>query len=495
MKGKKTMKNNKFFKFSLLILSLALVIGAVFAISASANEGESKPEIISQNIACEGDFHLMYAVDANTVKSGSVTLNVYSSYPDGNTAPIWSGTDTTAEEIEKIGSVYVFKTSGIAAADMAKNFYIQAVDGEGEDAVSGNVMRYSVAEYLYEKLCDPDLTPEWESLINSIIAFGDNAQIVFGKMNAEEHDLISELRYVVVAGGTLDGFTTGVYPVGKSITPYSETVSSWDATVSGVKNEFVSKENGVASFTVPETAVKVSFTATTGSSGGSSGNESTKVAETFNDYSAGDDISSVDGIIKPTTTSPGEFATDIERGTYVSIAPASKAIAAELFKNGAEVENATAYEVSFDLKINLGDRETKTNTCIDLRFRTTSSNTLIHKVTLYGRCGLEDNTSLVVQNGNGAGGGQHQFTGVDAAEAWVNIRAVMYKGDPQIYVYVNNDTEAYYVSTAINGSSGYDGSDISTLSAVLYADTTAVGATFCIDNYFCGYTTEAKPAE
>ncbi len=490
------MKNNKVIKLFLLILSLAMVIGMTFALSASAAEPAKKPEIISQNIACEGNFALMYAVDANSVtggaeNTGSVTLNVYAAYPDGNTDPIWTGTDTSTEYIEYIDvNAYVFKTSGIAAKDMATQFYIQAVDGENKS----EVMRYSVAEYLYEKLTDPALTDVQKNFYNSIISFGDNAQIYLGGKAADASDLISKLRYVTVEGGTVGGFSTGVYPIGQAVAPYSETVSSWDVTVTGVKNAAIGKEAGVSSFTIPEDSVKISF-APKSEAGGGEENENSKTVETFGDYAVDDDISAVQNIIKPTATSPGEFATDPERGTYIAIAPAEKNAAAELFENGEAVENATAYEISFDLKVDLGDRASKTNTNIDIRIRTTSSNTLIHKVTLYARCGLEDKTSLVIQNGNGATGGQHQFTGVDAASGWVNIRAVMYKDDPQVYVYVNNGTEAYYVSTAINGSSGYDGTDISTLSAILYADTTAVGATFCIDNYFCGYTTDTKPAQ
>ena len=75
------MKNTKVLKVITAIMSVALLIGAVLTIAVSA-EGEAKsPKIISYNVEYGEKYALMYAVDASTVNSAPVTLNLYAADP------------------------------------------------------------------------------------------------------------------------------------------------------------------------------------------------------------------------------------------------------------------------------------------------------------------------------------------------------------------------------------------------------------------------------
>ena len=211
------MKNNKILRISLLMLSLALVFAAAFAMNINATETQQDPklEIISQNIEYGNQFKLMYAVDASTVTEAPVTLEIYETEPTEGVGASYTYTVSTPETVAKLNkSCYVFTTNGISYTAMAQNFYIKAVDNAG---VESAVKRYSVAEYLYERLADTTATEEQVNFYNEAIDFGASAEILFGGKTTDSADLMTKLAYVVVKGGTIDGYTTGVYPVGQTL--------------------------------------------------------------------------------------------------------------------------------------------------------------------------------------------------------------------------------------------------------------------------------------
>lgn len=215
----------KSIKLLTLALSLALLVGAAFAFSVSAEE-ETKPEIISQNVAYQGDFGLMYAVKADTAVA-PVDLYLYYENPTDSSVAAKKYTATTPEDIKVDGetvSCYVFTTEGVSAKDMIDNFYVQAVDA---NKAKSDVRRYSVGEYFYERLADPTITAAQETLYRKSLEFGAAAQAVL----APETTAVTNYRYVNITGGTLqDGFTTGIFPVGTKITPAGAGVGTWAVT-------------------------------------------------------------------------------------------------------------------------------------------------------------------------------------------------------------------------------------------------------------------------
>ena len=106
---------NKNTKLLVLVLSLALMIGAVVGITAQA--AESDPVILSQNVEYGGNYALMYAIKADSVKADEVTLAVYAN-AECTGEPLWDKTiAATAENQETVKDTacYVFTTAGIAA--------------------------------------------------------------------------------------------------------------------------------------------------------------------------------------------------------------------------------------------------------------------------------------------------------------------------------------------------------------------------------------------
>ena len=123
---------NRFSKIFVAALAIALVLGATFALMASA---ETNPEIISNNIQYGEKFSIMYAVDADTVADGAVTLAIYTQTPAEGVDPVKTYT-VAAPQTETIRgeekSVYVFTTDGVRAQDFADVFYAQAIDAAGK---------------------------------------------------------------------------------------------------------------------------------------------------------------------------------------------------------------------------------------------------------------------------------------------------------------------------------------------------------------------------
>ena len=137
----------KFFKILAPIVAFGLLVGALVGISASANEAApaaASPEIISMNVEYGSELYLYYAVDKSTV-SGTPSLEVLSD-KDGSSVE-YVVTEYTEEKVNGKDS-YIFKTVGVAAADVNKVQFVRAADGD----VKGAIREASVEMYLYAKL-------------------------------------------------------------------------------------------------------------------------------------------------------------------------------------------------------------------------------------------------------------------------------------------------------------------------------------------------------
>lgn len=222
-KGEKLMKKSS--KIITATLAAITVIFAAMAITVSADT-ETKPEIISQNVAYTGDFALMYAVDPATV-TAPVTLNIYEAEPTETSTAKYTFTSSATTPAETSGldiDAYIFIANGTAAKDMTKVYYAQVV---GADGTKSAVKRYSVTEYLYERLADSTITSKQEALYESVIDFGDKAIDLLAAGNP----LVSDYKYVTIDGGTLDGtYDAGIYLKNDTVNPQAEGVTSWTAS-------------------------------------------------------------------------------------------------------------------------------------------------------------------------------------------------------------------------------------------------------------------------
>ena len=230
------MKKN--FKILTMTLAVALIIGAAIGISASAET--TAPEIISQNVEYGGNYALLYAVKADSVVGDSVSIAVYDNAECKGEALFTDSIETKAENTENVQGVscYVFTTNGIAAKNMDTQYYIKVSADNGE-----TVKRYSVAEYLYERLYKNGIAYSTDAgdvkraeLYNTILLYGKQAQDVLYNLNDKTEDdrttFVTDMKYVYVADGkaTIDGtFSSGIVLGGSEITLTSaNTVKAWN---------------------------------------------------------------------------------------------------------------------------------------------------------------------------------------------------------------------------------------------------------------------------
>ena len=209
------MKNSYLKKILIAALSLSLLMGAVFGITALAeNGGAEKLAIISQNVSYEGQTHLYYAVHYENVTSPEkITLKVSYSLDDGSVA---TETVTASEEVilkDALGNEYVcraFKTPGVDAKNYTTEFTVSATS---ENGTASDEKTYSVAEYCHEWLCYLSAAEEptasqikIKNAAESTLRYGTSIQALLGYYpDGNTDDYPENYSYLKVTDGSFEG--------------------------------------------------------------------------------------------------------------------------------------------------------------------------------------------------------------------------------------------------------------------------------------------------
>lgn len=209
------MKNTKIL---VLILSLALVLGAVAGISVSA-AGETAPtevSIKSANLSFLNEPALVFAIEHDGDAS-QISLNVWNSEPAEGQAADYVVTDSFEQTIE--GVTYTsFAVNGKNPKYVDEYVWVQAVAGD----VKSDVVRYSILQYALGGVVNGANPERYQSIID----YSASAQkwLEYTDANGKTAD---EYVFVSVEGGTVDGYKNGVYPKGTQITPEGDGVAMW----------------------------------------------------------------------------------------------------------------------------------------------------------------------------------------------------------------------------------------------------------------------------
>ena len=161
-----------------VVLTLALLLGAVVGVSASAAEDTPAAQadekwVISANVAYADDIHPYFAIDATLVADASL-LSVT---VGGRDAAVSQEPISIKDGV----SAYVVEAAGVPAKNMGKALPIVVTyNGEVVEETS-----YSVAEYFYERLYKNDVINATEAadllrkeLYLSTLEYGAAAQKV-----------------------------------------------------------------------------------------------------------------------------------------------------------------------------------------------------------------------------------------------------------------------------------------------------------------------------
>ena len=271
MKGNnKQMKNTRFSKVILLILTFVMLVGSITLISVSA-EGEASAnevEILAQNIVYGEKVSIAYAVNASIedAVAGNVKLSYY-----------WAGEpesvknayllDTTDEDNLYQEKYPVFVTEGVAAKELDKVAYAAAYTGD--TAPESFTYTYSAVQYLYAKLYRDNFINKTESdgkdyfrktMYQSLLSYGAAAQnllINYEAADADKVTLITDYSYAYtsVDGVALNGAKTALGEGELTIvaTYSGANLAGWTITYSdGTVDEVEVSEftvDGVASIT------------------------------------------------------------------------------------------------------------------------------------------------------------------------------------------------------------------------------------------------------
>ncbi len=198
---------NRFTRVLMLILVLSVALAAVLVIVASADESDGGtegsntettyvPQIVSKNLSYAEYLYMYFAVPYSNMPAGAtLKLNLYSVVPTEGVEPVHTATSFEIQTIKSIGAdpadLYcVFVSQGIPAHAMGDYIYAQPVLTNGEAVTTGAVEKYSVAEYLYDRLYTHDFISKTEAdkedfdrkeLYISLLEYGAAAQIHFAE--------------------------------------------------------------------------------------------------------------------------------------------------------------------------------------------------------------------------------------------------------------------------------------------------------------------------
>lgn len=226
------MKNSKLTKILILALSLALLCAAAFCLSSSAAE-DSSLVIIAKNVSHEAEVKILFAVDDSSLALDEEVQVIYT-LEDPAVNPqteIYTATQY-AKGYTSNGNTYpAFITAGFPGAKFDEYVYAAAVvKGTELTSIPTNFTRYSVLEYLNERLYEDTLNDDQELLCTSLLNYGAMAEKLLLNQNDDLGDnvtddtLMSKKVRVSVTDGRLDEklggltFESGMYFVGDKVT-------------------------------------------------------------------------------------------------------------------------------------------------------------------------------------------------------------------------------------------------------------------------------------
>lgn len=245
----------KLIKILVVAFTLALLAGAVFAFSASAEETSQPvaqnegPWVVSKNVSYEENTHLFFAIDAAVATDSSkITLSVLDA--SGNVLAEGLTVSKQNEDIYEDGSkiCHIVKTPGVAAKDYADVLTINVYyDGSAEPVESTT---YSVAEYFLERLYKNgvvDATDAYslsqKKLYFASLRYGAAAQKLLAPSDTV---LVDNLIYVMspaFTGVTCKGYVLELDDENFKFDYFSNTNKGVDFHVSGEAGYYVLDES------------------------------------------------------------------------------------------------------------------------------------------------------------------------------------------------------------------------------------------------------------
>ena len=218
------MKRFKFSKVIVLLLSIALLMGSVVAVTASAAD-ESTGKFSSITLAYSEKVAIIVTVDATQeeIENGTVVVNYEVEGKELATAEFY--------DIAKDGKARVI-TSGFSPFEFA-DIVTFSSSVNGVQVESGRT--YSVAQFLYKMLyTNSGISAEYRTFYESLVAYSEAAHIAFNKTNRiiTDSTIAFSDNSNIKFNGKTSAFAPGMKlenlaPTWKGNVPAGKEVSGW----------------------------------------------------------------------------------------------------------------------------------------------------------------------------------------------------------------------------------------------------------------------------
>ena len=196
---------------------LSLLVGMMAGFGVSAAE-EPTVEIVSKNVYYADTLRLMYAVKAT--EGYDVAVKIYNAEDElvGNGIAGDGEKVPKTVDIDGVSCLVFVSDFGVPAQDIDTELFAVA---ELSNGTKSKVERYSVLEYLYERLLvSKNVSSVQKTMYKNLISYADSLGVLLNSELKEGEapiDVVSDYSYVRVENGTVDGYSAGMYKVGTKL--------------------------------------------------------------------------------------------------------------------------------------------------------------------------------------------------------------------------------------------------------------------------------------
>lgn len=216
-------------------LMLSLLVGMMAGFGVSAAE-EPTVEIVSKNVYYADTLRLMYAVKAT--EGYDVAVKIYNAEDElvGNGIAGDGEKVPKTVDIDGVSCLVFVSDFGVPAQDIdTELFAVAELSKDGAVVKASAPVKYSVLEYLYERLITDTLADAQKKMYKNLLAYADSADVFLNEDSST--DSIANYSYVTVTNGTVNEIKAGMYKVGTEISnltttfqPASGKVLAWQIT-------------------------------------------------------------------------------------------------------------------------------------------------------------------------------------------------------------------------------------------------------------------------
>ena len=233
------------------LLAFTLLFSALSVFGVSASETvEKSVEIVSQNVYYGDTLKLMYAVKAEGLASAErVAIKLY----DRENNEIETITSSQKQTVNGVECLVFVSNYGVPAQSIDTEVYAKAiVTDSGSVVAESAILKYSVLEYLYERLTvskdNGKVTEDQEAMYEGLIEYAGLAEKVL--TNKTENEKIANYSYVSVKNGTVDGDSGAIFKKGNTVKSFVHSIASPKYSVIWQIDEFTKSGDYIDSYVV-----------------------------------------------------------------------------------------------------------------------------------------------------------------------------------------------------------------------------------------------------